>query len=515
MAKRKITKALDDPTKVSSGASPFVEVGITGVTRYGGISRVYEEFFKELQGPTGMKLYREQIDNCPVTGAFLFAAQHLARGATFRFTPASGPNVDPQIALNVAERLKGAVFDDMEQTWPDQLSEILTMMGFGWSNFEMVFKVCRGQSASDMRVPQPNAGSRGQGPAVDLPDGSPAQFVPSKFNDGMVGFKKWSIRAQETLFMWEWDDESNPIVMQQMAPPDFKIRRIPLSKSLLFRTEMKKNNPEGRSLLRNSVISYLYRKGIQQIESIGIERDLAGYPTFQVISPKEAEGYAVPDIWNPNDANAIAFLAQLKQTARSIKRDEQEGLVLPWWVKFNLVSTGSRRQFDTNAIITRYDQRIAMSVLADFVMIGHQAVGSKALASTKSSLFAAALTSFLTNICAVVNRFATPLWLELNGIPPQYAPTLDHGDVESVDLADLGDFISKLAGAGMPLFPSPDLEAALLQAAKLPDTGVAEEEQAEQELGTAPGAEDLEPMPGQPQPKANPNATKPSGWGNQ
>src|SRR5713226_10709202 len=72
----------------SSTRAPFVELGITGVTRYGGISRVYEEFLKELQGPSGMKLYREMRDNDPITGAFLFAAQHLARHTTFRLDPA-------------------------------------------------------------------------------------------------------------------------------------------------------------------------------------------------------------------------------------------------------------------------------------------------------------------------------------------------------------------------------------------------------------------------------------------
>src|SRR5260370_41908296 len=101
--------------------SPFIELGITGITRYGGVSRGYEEFLKELQGPAGMKLYREQKDNCPITGAFLFAAQHLARRTTFRLDPANDSNA----AMKVAARVRGAIFDDMQTTWPDQLSEIL------------------------------------------------------------------------------------------------------------------------------------------------------------------------------------------------------------------------------------------------------------------------------------------------------------------------------------------------------------------------------------------------------
>ena len=72
---------------------------------------------------------------------------------------------------------------------------------------------------------------------------------------------------------------------------------------------------------------------------------------------------------------------------KSIRRDEYEGLVLPHGFEFELVSTGGARQFDTNAIINRYDTKIAMTVLADFIMLGHQKVGSFALSSDKTELF--------------------------------------------------------------------------------------------------------------------------------
>jgi hypothetical protein len=305
------------------------------------------------------------------------------------------------------------------------------------------------------------------------PDAAPASFAPSRFNDGLIGFKKWGLRGQETLYMWEWNDaDSSPKLMQQMAPPDYRIRRIPLVKSLLFRTQISKNNPEGRSILRNAWTSYYFSRNIQVFEGIGVERDLAGYPVMQVVKP-DATNPVVPDIWNPKDADAIAMLARVTDIVRKVRRDDQEGMVLPWWLDFKLVSTGSRRQFDTNAIVTRYEQRIAMSVIADFIMVGHDATGSKALASTKTSLFSEAMSSYLDNLCAVVNRFAIPLLLEVNGIPVDLAPTMAHGDIETIDLADLANYVLNLSRAGMALFPDHDLEEALREAAKLPTTGVA------------------------------------------
>ncbi len=445
-------------------AAAFDAYGISGLTRYGAVSRVYEEFLRELQGPQGMKSYREMIDNDPICGAILFAANHLCRKVRFQFKAADDSNQ----AQWIAAKIGGMLFDDLDSTWPDTLSEILTMLGFGWSLLEFTTKRRLGmvdQSAPSTLLPPDQNTIGGEGYKV-------SSFSPSRFNDGLIGFRALSLRSQETLFMWEFDDESNPIVMQQMAPPDYRIRRIPLSKALLFRTQVAKNNPEGRSLLRNAWTSYYFKKNLQIFEGIGIERDLAGYPMIQIEAPDLNKGQAPPDIWNPKDANASALLNQLKKIVRSVRRDEQEGLVLPWWAKFSLVSTGSRRSFDTNAIIARYDQRMSMSVMADFIMLGHEAVGSKALAATKISLFTASLSSFLDTVCAVINRKAVTLLMDFNGWPQELAPSMIHGDVESVSLEELGNFISKIAGVGFNPLMNPDAQRAVMELAKLPTTGI-------------------------------------------
>ena len=121
------------------------------------------------------------------------------------------------------------------------------------------------------------------------------------------------------------------------------------------------------------------QRRIQEIEAIGIERDLAGLPVFHA-----PEG---TDIWDDKDDDMVKINAALMGMVKSIRRDEYEGLVLPHGFEFELVSTGGARQFDTNAIINRYDTKIAMTVLADFIMLGHQKVGSFALSSDKTELF--------------------------------------------------------------------------------------------------------------------------------
>jgi len=171
-----------------------------------------------------------------------------------------------------------------------------------------------------------------------------------------------------------------------------------------------------------------------------------------------------------------AVYASLQQLVRNIRRDEQEGILMPQAFDDNgnkqyelkLLTTGGKRQFDTDSIIARYDQRIAMTVLADFILLGHEKVGSFQLGTAKVELFATALTAWLDSVCGVFNSHAIPRLMRLNGVDEKFAPTLEHGDVERADLKELGMYILQLSQAGAPLFPDQDLQDRLREIAGLP-----------------------------------------------
>ena len=84
-------------------------------------------------------------------------------------------------------------------------------------------------------------------------------------------------------------------------------------------------------------------------------------------------------------------LSWARDIVTGIKQDSEMGIVLPggegdWKVELLHGNTG--KAIDTHAVIERYDKRIATTVLADFVMLGQQLVGSFALASSKTKIFA-------------------------------------------------------------------------------------------------------------------------------
>lgn len=413
------------------------ETGRIGQYRYdGGYGSIFcEEFLPELRGLKGIQAYREMADNDATVGAIMFAIEMLIRQCEFTVEPGGETAKDKE----AAEFLESCM-DDMENTWADLISEILSFLTYGWSYHEIVYK---------------RRGGRTNHP-----------ITHSKYDDGLIGWRKLPIRSQDTLYGWNYKDGTDDLIgMTQSPPPDYGQLFIPLERALHFRTGSRKGNPEGRSILRTAYRAYYFKKRIEEIEGYGIERDLAGFPVL----------YAPPDlpIWD-DDPDMRATLARAEHIVSSIRRDAREGLVLPGgdngW-KFELVTSGSRRQFDTNAIIDRYDKRIATSVLADFVMLGQQQVGSFALADSKTKIFALSIGTYLDVICEVFNNQGIPRLFDMNG---DYFkgitdyPKLCHGDIEETDLEVFGKFLTDVVGAGI-IIPDDDLEAEVRRRGGLPE----------------------------------------------
>lgn len=412
----------------------LTELGVTGLRRAGGV--IDDEIVASLVGKRGIATYREMSENDPVVGSILFAIEKVINRLEWQIAPASEDAAD----LADAEFIQSCL-DDMSDSWNATLSSILSMLVYGYSYHEIVYKVRQGPDQKD-----------------------PARR--SKFTDGRIGWRKWPIRAQESLLKWELDPDGGIQGFVQIDPAGTGMHTIPIEKSLLFRTQINKANPEGRSLLRNAFRPWYYKRRIEEIEAVGIERDLAGLPVAEV--PPEYLSQSAT-------AEQKAVLAAVQDIVTSIKRNEQEGVVFPAvyddqghkLFDLKLMSSGGSRQFDTDKIISRYDQRIAMTVLADFILLGHEAVGSYALGVSKVDLWSMGVDAIAKAIAEVVNTHAIPRLLRLNGVSTATMPTLTYGEVGSVDLGDLADFIQKMTMSGV-LMPDANLEAYLRQVANLP-----------------------------------------------
>lgn len=408
----------------------FLEIGSSGLRRSGGY--INEEFLSNLQGVKGFKIYREMHDNDPVVGAMLYAIDKVITRLEWHVE-----GEDERTAVFIDECL-----NDMSDSWDATLQNILSMLTYGWSFHEIVYKIRRG------------------------PTGDPRTH--SKYSDSRIGWRKWPVRAQETLQEWIIDDNGGIQGMIQMDPSSGKgLARIPIDKALLFRTTTNRNNPEGYSLLRNAYRPWFYKRRIEEIEAIGIERDLAGLP-MAYVPPEYLSNTATPQ--------QKAVLTAITEIVQNVKRNEQEGIVFPAAYDeagnrvfdLTLLSASGGRQFDTGAVIQRYDHRIAMSLLSDFLLLGSDRVGSFALGTAKVDLWTLAVDSIAKSIAEVVNQFAIPRLLKLNAMRMDKMPYLTYGQVSSVELGEVADFVSKLAQAGV-IMPDRELETHLRTLADLPD----------------------------------------------
>ena len=137
----------------------MTEVGLTGLKYFSG--HITEELLQQLQGEKAIRVYQEMSDNDSSVGALLFAIDMLVRRTPWFTVPGIDDNED-------SEFLDG-IKDDMSTSWMDFISEVLSMLVFGWSWFEVVWKRREGDN---------------------LKPG-----LSSHFDDGKIGVKKLAIRS--------------------------------------------------------------------------------------------------------------------------------------------------------------------------------------------------------------------------------------------------------------------------------------------------------------------------------
>lgn len=421
----------------------YKEYGDTGLSRWGGSVDQSAEL-TELKGERGYKLYREMRANDPVIAAIFFAIENSLKQTTARIRPFSESKADKDVATFVDE-----CRTDMSFSWSDTMDFICQMLEMGTSPLEIVYKRRLGQH----------------------PQGYTADAGASQYNDGRVGWRKWAPRPLDTLSIgneWVFGLHGSIEGINQSLPDSGESVEIDIEKLLLFRsTAAPANSPMGIPIHRAAYTSYFYSKNFQEIEGIGVERDLAGIPIIYMGNDTTKTG-----------ENSDYVLA--KDLVVNLRNDEQAGIVVPYakmgfgasegqGMLVELLSAQNGRAQDVGGIIERYDKRKALSVLAQFIMLGMDKFGSFALSKTQNDLFALAISSWVQKIADVINMYAIPRLLNYNVFPGMKGyPTLAFSEVGIPDLAQMATFVNAMVGREV-ITPDAELERHLRQMARLPE----------------------------------------------
>jgi hypothetical protein len=413
-----------------------ISIGYGGLKQYGG--RVAEEFHPNLRGTKAAKVYEEMRDNDAIVGAVLYAIESFLRKMKWKV---EGPD-EAEV-----EFLKSCM-DDMEMPWEDFISDVLSFLVFGYSLHEVVYKVRRGPSETNPRY-------------------------YSVSDDGRIGWRALALRPQATIDRWEIDDVTGEILGAWQKPPAGTAGSdvyLPIDRCVLFRTRPYKNNPEGKSILRNAYRSWYLKKRLEEIEAIGLARDLNGLPVI----------YVPPQMMASNASQSLRqSRAQMEELASKIHRDELEGIVFPsplevgetnvsTGYKIELLSTNGGQKMPADPIIRRYDTRIAMSVAAEFLILGTEKQGSFALGAEKSANFIRSLHWYGQVVASTLNKTAVQRLYEANGVPPEKRAKIVPGDLDTPDLMAFGTFLGQLTSNGL-LHPTPAVEQRLREIAGLPE----------------------------------------------
>jgi len=412
----------------------FAPLGSTGLKIWGGV--LSEEWLRDLQGANGRKAYREMGDNDPTVGAINFAIQQMVHAVRFFIEPAGKDLGQRQDAKFLDSCL---LQGDMDTGWYNIVSEALSFLQFGYSIEEKSYKYRRGPDAEN-------------------------DWERSRFNDGAVGFKDFSIRSQDTITGWLIDSDSGIVTgFKQSPPPTYRERRIPLDRCLHFRTQAHKGNPEGRSIYRNAYYPWYYKKHLQSFEAIGFERNLAGMAVI----------YVPEKLFLDNSAAARVQLDNWKELVRKMRRGDEDGLVMPRdpdnTKKYEVELISSQGSvMDTNPVIMRYDHAIASSLLADFIFLGAEKRGSYALVREGRTFFEKALLGYLNMICDTINSQAVPELFTFNAIKRPDLPKLAYEFPPDPNIENVCKLLDSLGSSGAELFPDRKLEDAIRAMGGLP-----------------------------------------------
>lgn len=358
------------------------DIGATGLNETWG--QIRDDFLTEWNGRQKVERVEEMLKNSPVIGALHLANEMPARTASWFFSNDNIPVGQSDRGLDILERS----LENLTTSWNDHISEALLFPYYGWAMFSNTYE----------RV------------------------------GGDILLRKLKTLGQDTVFRWLFADDGGLEGLRQS--PHLWKEPIPIERMIIYRFRVNRGSPEGESILRPAWIPWYYVKNLQQVEAIGIERNLSGLPMIK--APVGAD--LTPGATDYETAHKIL---------RNARNDEQAGLLIPDGWEFSLISSGGlSKAIDTNMVIGRYERRMLMAALAQFLILGQDKVGALSLSTDQSDFFRLLVNASLDIIAETYSKFMVPRILTLNGIDPA-GYTLEHTAVGDRDIVPIGDLLQK------------------------------------------------------------------------
>jgi hypothetical protein len=400
------------------------ESGYLGLNVFAGVTQ--DELKKELNFPMSINTFKQMSYHGTINSA-LSLFDTLISKADWKF---KAPKDASPAELDQA-RVINEMMNDLEgHTWADFISDTLSTNIYGFSVHEKVYR----------RRTKANG---------------------SKYDDGLIGWKKLPIRNQETIHRFLFSDDGNDIigVRQDLSMVNDPYNRygtrkslvvvLPRSKIMLFRAGRHKGDPYGKSPLRDAYLAWRFLSVIEEIEANGVAKDLAGLPVLK-LPPQYLAADASPD--------QKAIRAYYENVMRNLQVNQQSALILPQaydqdtrqpLFSLELLSLNGSKAMDTTKIKEYYKNLILTSLFADLLTMGQTGGGSFALGQIKSSLSGSAAEAMLKKITQVINEDLIRQTYELNGWDTSRMGYMDFDNIQTEDLESFSKAIQRYASTSV------------------------------------------------------------------
>jgi hypothetical protein len=397
------------------------DIGATGLAG-AGWGYITEDFLTEWRGLEKVKRVTEMLYNSPVVGALRMAIEMPIRDIDWQFVDDDDPESERLALANDA-------LANMSYSWNDHIADALLAVFYGWEAMSITYDQV----------------------------------------DGRFLWRKFKHLGHDTVQRWLIAEDGGLEGMQQY--PHLWPAPIPVERMLLYRLRKTKNNPEGDSILRPAWIPWYYIKNLQQIEAIGLERLGPGLPIIR--PPMNA------DMTEGSTDRTVA-----ERIVRNVRNDEQAGVVLPapmgegdhlrW--HFELMAANTSLP-DYDRVISRYEKRMLMTSLAQFIMLGMDNVGALATHQSASDFFTMAVNAIADMVADTFTKYPLERLMRLNGYDAD-GIRLEHSPAGDTDLTVIGDFLAK---TGAMLTMTPEDEVWLRALMRMPEKDVEELERLREE----------------------------------
>lgn len=436
----------DQDSKLIAPIATGQEFGASGTQVYGGYIR-QEDYNPELDDMVkAVRIYDRMRKGDAQINAMLSVLKLPLRGATWTCVPPdNGDEVDQQIA----DFVNACIFEDdaMEQSWDSLLRHILLQLEYGFSVFELVWKVDEGGTYRLKRLAPrlPKTIRRWHvdrnGKLLAVHQYAPVP-VPSKRDV-----------TQSAMYRSKVDD-SAAARYEYNTHTKFQWLTIPAEYAAVFTLNREGDNYEGIPVLRTIYRNWYYKDQAYNLEGTRLDRFGVGIPVAKL-----------------DDTHTLTQedISELENVLRSVRSNERAYLIAPPGVEYKLLPETGSKSAGTGATnwINHHDQQIARNVLAGFLTLGNDPHGTLGFGSRLTDMFISSLNGVAAGICSDLKQQVVKRLVDLNfDMTRRKYPRVTCRDLEQVDLQNLVQSLAVLAQTWVQ--PDDDIEKMLRKVLQLP-----------------------------------------------